>query len=183
MFSSGDRAQDQRIRLWQHSVGCAVVARSVADHVEGVDKDEAFLAGVFHDVGKLLFYDIIPDEYSEVDASFIGGNLVEEEEFLFGTTHEKVGLASADAWELPNEIKTAIGWHHRPEIAENCPTFAQVIHTANSLARHWGVGSEATPQEDLTDVFASNLQLTEELLETVENEARRAFDETMEVSV
>ena len=178
MFSSGEQAQNQRLQLWNHSIGCAVVARSVAGHFAGVDKDEAFLAGVFHDIGKLFFYDAIPNEYSETEASFSGSNLVKEEELRFGTTHEVIGLASAESWELPLEIRTAIGWHHRPSLAESCPAFAQVIHVADRLAKHWGIGSDGSPEENLLDGLEREFGLIKSQFDSMEEEARRVFDET-----
>ena len=180
MFSSGSQAQDQRRYLWNHSVGCAVVAQCVARHVPDVEPDEAFLAGVFHDIGKLLFYDTIPDEYSEVDAEFNGERLVEEEDFLFGTTHELVGLASADSWKLPSEIRSAIGWHHRPAESESCPAYAQVINLADRLAKLWGIGSDVMSKDELQD-GEQDVPLTklQSHLEPIQDEARRLFDETV----
>lgn len=178
MFSSGDGSPDQRLKLWDHSIGCAVVARCVATHFTGVDADQAFLAGVFHDIGKLLFYDTIPDEYSQIAVSFSGLQLVNEEEFLFGTTHEMVGLASAKAWDLPNEIKAAIGWHHRPEQAESCPEYARIIHAADRLAKHWGIGSDSVTEEGILEKLGCDMAITEAQFDSMEEEAGILFNET-----
>jgi putative nucleotidyltransferase with HDIG domain len=183
MFSIGGGAKRQRQQLWNHSVGCAVVARKLAKYVPGVDADDAFLAGVFHDVGKLLFYDVIPDEYSDIEASFDGVSLVEEEDHLTGTTHEVIGLRSSHSWGLPEEIKAAIGWHHRPEQASVCPGFASVIGVANSLAKNWGVGSETISRPELQAELKDDYGLTEEQLRVMETEARQAFEEIMTASV
>ena len=50
MFSSGAAAAEERESLWNHSLGCATIARLLAQYVPLVSADEAFLAGVFHDV-------------------------------------------------------------------------------------------------------------------------------------
>ncbi|MCA9218281.1 MAG: HDOD domain-containing protein [Planctomycetales bacterium] len=182
MFSSGDRAKNQRQRLWNHSVGCAVVARNVAGYVPGVDPDPAFLAGIFHDVGKLLFYDEIPDEYAAIDDAFSGTRLIEEEQFVLGTTHEIVGHTSAECWDLPDEIQSAIGWHHCPDVVKSCQKFTQAINIADRLAHHWGIGSDAKPEEHQLDQIAHGLGVTTSQLESIETESRRSFDETMAVA-
>ena len=182
MFSSGDGATAQRKKLWDHSIGCAVVARCLADLVPGVDKDEAFLGGVFHDVGKLLFYDTIPAEYSEVTASFAGGQLVEEERFLFGVTHEEVGLVSATSWELPAEISTAIRWHHDPDSADDFARYAAVTHAADGLARVWCIGSVEHHESTAVESAADRFELTDDQLEAIKEHSRDAFDETMAAS-
>lgn len=183
MFSAGDGANKQRQQLWSHSVGCAVVARILAKHVPGVDMDDAFFGGVFHDVGKLLFYDVIPDEYSEIKASFKGLSLVQEENFLMGTAHEEIGLASASSWELPDEVKATVGWHHRPEQATVCSEYAVVASLADSMAKHWGIGSEAMMlYSETQDALRNDYGLTDDQLEAIEVEARKSFEETMAAS-
>ncbi len=182
MFSGGDGALAQRNKLWNHSIGCAVVARTLADRASGIDKDEAFLAGVFHDVGKLLFYDMIPDEYSEVDTSFAGHQLVEEERFLFGVTHEEIGLQSATSWELPSEICTAIRWHHNPDNADEYPQYAHVINAADGLARVWCIGSVERQDPTCVELVADKFELTDDQLDSIRENSRNAFDETMAAS-
>lgn len=180
MFSSGKRAQTQRRNLWNHSVGCAVVAQSIARYLPVVEKDEAFLAGIFHDIGKLLFYETIPEEYSALEASFSGRELIAEEERLLGATHEAVGLASADSWALPLELQAAIGWHHHPTKAQAFPRFAQVVALANRLAKRWGIGSVPLSAEQHDSDLEDELQLIEiDLpLSTIEDVSRSAFEET-----
>jgi HD-like signal output (HDOD) protein len=183
MFSSGKTAEAQRQQLWCHSVGCAIVARGLAKYIPGVDADDAFLAGVFHDVGKLLFYDVAPDDYSGLEATFSGLSLVDNEDILMGTTHQKVGLTSAVSWRLSDNIKAAVGWHHHPEQAASCSEFAAVIGIADSLAKNWGIGSQAELLPELPSKLSHDFGLTEEQLSEMEVEARQAFGETIAVSL
>lgn len=180
MFSVGSSAEVQRQQLWSHSVGTASVARCLAEYVPSVSADDAFLAGVFHDVGKLMLYDALPEEYAEIDSSFHDLALVEEEKFLMGTTHETIGLGSVESWGLPNEIRVAVGWHHRPGDAPSCPEVAEVVHVANGLAKQWGIGSEPTPQSE--QATSNEYCLTEEQLDGVRTNARNSFEETMSAS-
>lgn len=175
MFASGDGATLQRQRLYHHCVGCGSVASCVANHLQGVESSDAFLAGVFHDVGKLLFYDVISEEYKELSDTYRGDSLVEEESFLFGTNHQEIGLTSANLWGLPNEILAAIGWHHRPEDAPFEKPYARVIAVANGLAKQWGIGSESDPLVELNHELIEQLGLTDSQLAEIEEEANEAF--------
>ena len=163
MFAKGQGAEEQRVALWRHSVGCAVVAQQLAWQFDAVDESDAFLAGIFHDIGKLLFYDVIPHEYSELEAYFSGDRLAEEEGRVFGTNHAQVGLKSAASWKLPLEIRTAIGWHHEPSQANEFPGFAKLISVADKLARQWGIGSDPTANAPSVDigVYGDKLQAME----------------------
>ncbi len=69
MFSEGSKAAEERQNLWNHSLGCAAVARVLAKSVPTVSPEVAFLAGMFHDVGKLFLYDVVADEYAEMAAT------------------------------------------------------------------------------------------------------------------
>ncbi len=183
MFSSGDGARIQRQQLWNHSVGCASVATCLAPLVAGVEVADAFLAGIFHDVGKLLFFDVIADEYVELTSSFQGPSLTEEERFLFGTTHEEIGVTSANIWGLPNEILAAIGWHHQPHEAPFCQKHALVISMADMMAKSWAIGSEGLSSTELEPEFYDEFGLTPEQLNCIESEARQAFEHTMDASI
>ncbi len=141
MFADGTTAAKQRRELWSHSLGCATVARLLAKSAYAVCPDDIFLAGVFHDVGKLLLYDVVPEEYSELVCSLSAEQLIREEKFIFGISHEEVGLKSAHAWGLSEPIKVAIGFHHRSGETPVHVEFAAVIQVADFLAKAWGIGS------------------------------------------
>lgn len=177
MFASGDSAASQREKLWTHSLGCASVASSLSHHVAGIDSADAFLAGVFHDVGKLLFFDVIPDEYKDLAASHQGNALVREEEFVFGTTHQEIGLRSAHLWGLPKDILAAIGWHHQPDEAPFEQKFAKVMTVANQLAKDWEIGSGGPKWTHPDPDLLNDLDLNSELLKQIEVESREAYDQ------
>jgi putative nucleotidyltransferase with HDIG domain len=176
MFSSGTTATAQRKLLWRHSIGCATVARLLSEYIPGIDAQDAFLAGIFHDVGKLLFFDVVPGEYSTFERSCTE-RFLEQEESLFGTTHEEIGLKSAHTWGLPKEIKSAIGWHHRPDQTPVHSDIAAAIGFANALAKHWGIGSDESAHYD--NQLLSKTQLSDERLNQVRERASEEFEETM----
>lgn len=177
MFSEGTAAKIQRQWTWNHSVGCAIVARLLAGHTS-VAPDDAFLGGIFHDVGKLFFFEVVPEEYSALSASHSGVALAQKEDSLFGTTHEEVGLSSAHSWQLPKEIKAAIGWHHRPDQAPVHKDVAATIFFADALAKSWGIGPANASSNVRSDVL-TEYDLTEDQLDKLQERAHQQFDETM----
>ncbi len=178
MLSAGDGAIEQRRALWNHSVGCAAVASCLAKRVGGVQVDDAFLAGIFHDVGKLLFLDVIPNEYELLAKSCRDSKLIEEEQFFLGTTHEEIGASAANLWGLPVEILAAVGWHHRANESPFDHAHASIVAMANDCCKQWGIGSQAMPEIVIDSAFLDRYELSDETMVEVEQESRLAFDET-----
>lgn len=177
MFAVGSTATKQRQTLWEHSMGCATVGRLLARSAATVSPDDAFLAGIFHDVGKLLLYDVAPDEYTKLTARCKAQELIEEEERVFGINHEEIGLKSAHSWGLSEDLKMAIGFHHKPNVASAHMELVMLIHTANDLALAWGIGSS---DSGVCDETLERLSLDDESLANVRDQARRVFHETMQ---
>lgn len=179
MFDGGSDARKQRQFVWNHSIGCAIVARLLADHNPTVAPEDVYLGGIFHDVGKLLFYDLAPVEYTALAKSFSGSELTHQEDLLFGTNHEDVGLKSAHSWQLPKEIKAAIGWHHKPNESPAFQDVATTVFYADALAKSWGVGP-ADASSNLRNEAMAEFGLTEEVLDELQTQALDEFATTMQ---
>ncbi|TWT94419.1 HDOD domain-containing protein [Stieleria varia] len=182
IISLGEGTALQRQQLWSHSVGCAAVAGCLAQRVERIEQDNAFLAGIFHDVGKLLFFDVIGKEYEELTSSFRGVSLIDEETFLFGATHEQIGVSAANLWGLPDEILCAIGWHHRPEQNPFSHPHAMLISIANDLAKTWGIGSPAIPEHELDESLLTQLGIANEDLSEIRDLSFLAYEQSCDLS-
>lgn len=177
MFSQGSTAAEERAALWRHCLGCATVARLLTEYVPDVSPNEAFLGGIFHDVGKLIFYDLVPDEYVEVAAASTSISLAERERQTFGLSHEQVGMRCSEEWRLPATIANAIGYHHAPQSAPQDQHFVSLIHAANRLAKSWQIGSTEQPNEDAMEALAdAPLALDATAIETVFARAAAEFD-------
>ncbi len=138
IFSDSASAAKERQARWSHSMGCATVARLLAKSLPDLSPDDAFLAGIFHDVGKLLLYDVVPEDYARLHTDCFGQAHVDEEKRVFGVTHEEIGLTSAHSWGLSKEVKTAIGFHHHATTSPIHAEYATLIHVANGLALFLG---------------------------------------------
>lgn len=177
---SGDgTAKAERAALWEHSLGCATVARTLCDVVPGINPDDAFLAGVFHDIGKLLFLEVIPHEYGSLDALATGGRELQEQETeLCGCLHTQAGLKLTVSWPLPDSVKAAVHYHHDPEQDFEDSGLTQLIHVANGLTRLVGIGSPKSNAAFALDKAEEYFSLTQDQIQDVLVRASEVFSET-----
>jgi putative nucleotidyltransferase with HDIG domain len=105
-------------RCWRHTLATALIAEELAD-VCSLPRDQAYTAGVLHDVGRLGLLVAYPDEYAELlrsvdeegqkeDASY----LLDLEKKRFGFDHCETGRLLAEQWGLPEDISVVAGRHH-----------------------------------------------------------------------
>jgi putative nucleotidyltransferase with HDIG domain len=113
VFRRRSFSKHYRHRLWDHSVTCALTARILAQKRGFQGKEEAFTAGLLHDIGKVVI-----DQYAPKNSIAIMQKVelgmeprVAEAEVL-GVDHTKIGAWIADRWHLPKSLCWAIEWHH-----------------------------------------------------------------------
>jgi putative nucleotidyltransferase with HDIG domain len=118
-------------RLFQHSVLVALFAQEVAKKAR-MNADEAFLAGLLHDVGiPTLIHALV-----EIDPRVTSFREVDGLLALAQSRHAEVGARLAAAWAMPPRLIEAIGYHHEPNLARSDGRNAMVLHLANQLAGH-----------------------------------------------
>jgi putative nucleotidyltransferase with HDIG domain len=183
MFTAGDSASANRESLWNHSIGTAAVARILAGYVPGMCPDNAFLACVFHDVGKLMLTDVATDLYADMTIKHSGEELTSEEEKVFGISHEGIGMKSAISWGLPEDLRMAIGYHHRPSEAPVHFDLVAMVHVANNLARLWQIGSSEEFQDDSFADILNGFGMDDQALESVREQAIAATTATQQAHV
>jgi len=125
-----------RRRLWNHSVSCAVAARLLAEHEGYPAREEAFTAGLLHDIGKVVLDQYAPKEsvavMERVDA---GAEAREAEREVLGVDHARIGAWMAERWHLPRALCAVIEHHHDPERAEDGADLVRIVATANGISR------------------------------------------------
>jgi len=103
-----------REKLWLHSATVAILSEMIAKRIFGQDGEDAFLAGIIHDIG-LVAEDQVAGELLQEAARATKngeGSLVECEQRIIGTNHGEVGATLAKDWKLPDEVLKAIKNHH-----------------------------------------------------------------------
>ena len=98
-----------------HSVAVAIMCDLVAQRLPVAYPEGAFVAGLFHDVGKLLIAVGLHPEYEELRRLGAERNdIIELEREVLGLTHAELSAAAVEAWGLPQEVATAVAYHHNP---------------------------------------------------------------------
>ncbi|UCG34349.1 MAG: HDOD domain-containing protein [Phycisphaerales bacterium] len=114
--------------LWKHCLAVAVAARKLAKAADVFNPEEAFLAGVTHDVGMLAVRDAKPDRLAAAIAKAQQGMaFLQAERTEFGTDHTEVGWALTSVWRFPDNLRLVCRHHHAP--ADTTGKIALLIHT------------------------------------------------------
>jgi HD-like signal output (HDOD) protein len=123
--------------LWEHSVQTGLAGRRVAEFTSCADPDEAFAAGVLHDIGKVILLLNKPDEYIQVHQQLEKGatESVSVERKLLGFDHCLVGDRLLENWGMPSSLRAVARWHHQPEMAGEAAPLVQVVACADVLSQ------------------------------------------------
>ena len=134
--------QKTMIGLWDHSLGCTVAARVIAQKKGLKEPEEVSVCGLLHDIGKAVLMLEYSDRFESAmqDAEQEGISIHEAESRYFMATHAEVGLWLVQKWHFPPSLVEVIRYHHQPQLARQSSMEAAIIHVADILARAKGVG-------------------------------------------
>lgn len=124
--------------VWSHSTKSAAVAKAIAN-AENTGKDltnEAMMAGLLHDTGKLILAQNFADAYGDIIADASAHNIAmhDAEERVLGASHAEIGAYLLGLWGLPDPIVEAVAFHHRPaHCAAKAFDVLTAVHVANAL--------------------------------------------------
>lgn len=121
--------------LWHHSTLVAIACRILAEET-GQSSMDLFVAGLIHDLGKLLLALALPEGAGKAFANpcmaAVGGCSLEESKL--GMSHPEVGYALLRKWLFPQILMDATRYHHSPEDAENNAPAALIVYLADLIA-------------------------------------------------
>lgn len=126
--------------LWDHSLAVGTLAKAIAkaEHADQKTIDNAFIAGMLHDVGKLVCATKLSEEYRSVRdlASAEQIPFHEAERKILGTTHAQIGAYLLGLWGFPDAVVEALVFHHTPAAGPVVEFGALTsVHAANALTR------------------------------------------------
>jgi len=122
--------------FWRHSVACGLVARTISEMSNETDGEKYFVAGLLHDIGRLVMCLKIPDQF-RIAMDFArksGDRWYKAEAKYFGFDHGGVGGALLRAWNLPKRLQESVAHHHNPSTAKSYSHEAAVIFLADHIS-------------------------------------------------
>ncbi|MCC6443048.1 MAG: HDOD domain-containing protein [Armatimonadetes bacterium] len=152
-----------RRELWRHSLNTAVISKTLTSLVKDVIPEEAFVAGLLHDIGKTLLDQHMHNEFLLISefAKANGVAFVESEKQFLPFNHAQIGYELTKKWQLPSILPEAIGCHHEPAHASLSVSLTATVALANLLAHSFAgqpTRSEAEV-EQMTALYPSLLEM------------------------
>jgi len=156
-------------QLWSHSLKVGQYAKHIA-RAENQDRriaDDAFMAGVLHDTGKLILASNFSDWYNQAISLSKEKQepLAVLETELFGTSHGEVGAYLLGLWGFSHPLIEAVAFHHHPSRSPDGGfSLLTAVHVANAFA-HADSSSNGPvhPSNSLDVEYIANLNLTERI--------------------
>ena len=128
--------------LWQHAIFCATCARIIAQRIGYKDNEEAYIAGLLLDIGKIILSGFAEDEFNQVseraEKNKIPFNIAEQA--VLGFDHPQVGGRIIEKWNLPSALVEAVQYHHQPNNTKTHKTLANIVHLADAISCMLGIG-------------------------------------------
>ena len=133
---SHSKSTDLR-RFWQHSLSAAVMAREIAVKMRYPHTEEAYLAGLLHDVGRLALLAAAPAEYAYNFFAEDDENLCSIEQHTLEITHTEAGAWLVQRWNLDSFLADSVLYHHEPVARlESAHPLVRVVLLAHLLCSH-----------------------------------------------
>ncbi|MBU0945969.1 MAG: HDOD domain-containing protein [Proteobacteria bacterium] len=131
----GTGSQKTIQEFWAHSFSCALAAKILADDL-GCSPSELFIAGLIHDIGKLVILMALPGEYLPM-LELTGIHQLkchQAESETFNINHEQVGFRLLTRWLFPERLLNSVGFHHHPQNDGNNSLYALIIQLSDILS-------------------------------------------------
>ena len=122
--------------FWLHSVACGVAAREIASHLKYGNTERLFIAGLLHDIGKLVMLSTLEEDYGQLITRLQANTVFQAslETEVFGFDHTDIAQELLRAWNLPESLVEPVACHHAPQRASRFQNDAYVVCLANSIA-------------------------------------------------
>lgn len=178
-----------RLTLWGNSVGTAIAARIIAQNLLPSKADTAFLAGLLHDVGKLLLLQRHADVYEKIGRKVAASGIsyLEAEHEVYPFSHQEVGQVIAERWSFSPELIHVIRMHHSDWKELKRGSLTMIVKAADVVAHALALGEgpelSALRENCNSELGAAkeNLSISSSAWASVLDSAKRAFESEYEL--
>jgi len=128
--------------FWQHCIGTAILTREVTANVPGPTEDADYVAGLVHDIGKIVMAWSFPDHFTEIHRQALAGlqAISEIEDAVLGINHSELGALYLERHRLPELMIHTARYHHCPEKSPQSRHTVAAVQLADLLLRSSKVG-------------------------------------------
>ena len=153
--------------FWRHSIAVAVAGRYLGRKIRLQDPDNAFTAGLLHDIGKLIMLQFLPELF---DAAWEmerkeGVSFHEAERKYLPVNHAILGAHLARMWKFPTALVECIEYHHEPQILVEDIELLTSVHLADLCVNH--LRSGAVLNMDVVKAFPEQYPFVREHVATM----------------
>ncbi len=173
MFKKGAICDDFTGKdLWTHSVAVGATNKLITNAIGLALPDEAFLAGLIHDLGLVAIMQSQANKLLEiVQMAKAGIPFRKAEDQVLGTNHQEIGMALAAKWKFPRSFQYVTGYHHNPtDLARENRLLAMVTHVSDLLSSQKQFGITLTVEnEEISAEALEEIGLTRDQLDDIHN--------------
>ncbi len=169
--------------LWEHSVMAAVISRAIAEKVVPDQADEAFMAGMIHDIGMIVEWNLFPKLFPQVLNRYQGTGLDfrKAEHDTLGFDHCDAGVIVLRKWQIPKAIRDVAAQHHEIKARKEKNILPKIVHVAEKIccARGDGFFDFIKDDKDIQETLEElnlNQQSYEEIMTRLDEELEKARD-------
>lgn len=150
----------QRVRFWEHSFGCALISKLVAQKIGYPYVELAYLAGLLHDIGEAIIALHLTDQFEEVVrlVQQNGKTFYAAEDDILGINHTDFGQWLAETWHLPEIIAQVICYHHNLNDLQKDELLVAIVRLADLICIYHKLDFGYTEGEALTAEIKSTWQ-------------------------
>jgi putative nucleotidyltransferase with HDIG domain len=168
--------------LWTHSIAVATLSRLLSTYLPALDADEAFLAGLIHDIGLAVEWQVFRESFPAVVERAATGAIshLHAERAILGVDHQALGEALTAKWKFPHSLQTVAGHHHDPfSVPAEQRLLSCLVCIADHICSQQGPGYRLTCwNEPIDPGIIATLGLSPEVLAQATQQLPEALKDT-----